>query len=163
MLRHFVLCYRVLERRDNVKESAKSAKGEKQKGWERESGKAQRQHNRWSQRQQLSKRCAQKALVAFSASLPISLSLSFYLSWVWQLWALRKSARETQRQHLHTHIHTYVHYVYASLSLLLMPTPSSPPSFQFCRFLLSHDAAFCVFIFNCISNWTTVRAPFIDK
>lgn len=158
MLRHFVLCYRVLERRDNVKESAKSAKGEKQKGRERESGKAQRQHNRWSQRQQLSKRCAQKALVAFSASLPISLSLFLSLLGLTVMGFAEKCQRNTETTY------TYVHYVYASLSLLLMPTPSSPPpSFQFCRFLLSHDAAFCIFIFNCISNWTTVRAPFKDK
>lgn len=81
--------------------------GEREKDRERKNGKAQRQHNRWSQRQQLSKRCAQKLswLSRVRAlALPVSHTLSLSLSWVRQFWALRKSARETQSQHILTYI-----------------------------------------------------------
>lgn len=110
MLRHFILCYRVLERRDNVKESAKPAKGEKER--ERESGKALRQHNRWSQRQQLSKRCAQKKLSWLSRlrALPLSQSLSISLGS--DSYGLCGKVPEKHRDniYIHTYILTYITY-----------------------------------------------------
>lgn len=159
MLRHFIICYWVLERRDNVKESANPAKGEKERERARESSAAAQQVIAAATAEQTLR--SKKALVTFSPACSASLPISLYLSWVWQLWALRKSARETQTQHIH--IHTYLRTLRIRVVVAVVDADAAVTAvISILPFSSFARRCVCVFIFNCISNWT-VRASLIDK